>query len=461
MENNTEETLVISNKRIINFYKSNPHIDFEVMNLLFLDFAEKFSVNNQKTVNVEILNSLKDIQHSVSSITNVLSLKFHEINREYFENVKLIIQCSSKEGSEKIEKLLDESTEVFLSQMRMEIPKSQEILTSKLRETLLLDIKQATANPNEIAKDIELKIQPIYGHLKLYQDQILFNLQNVKETNIESKIIQDKVMEQLGEFLNKYKTNSAFKGQSSENMLQKTLQKIFPMDEIVDSRAMKECGDFLLKRIGKKNVLIENKNYDLSISYDETKKFLRDVQTQKCNGVLMSQYSGIIGKPNFFIEVHDGSILVYVHNCEYDEDKIKMVIDVIDILSKKINELSLNDEENGLVISKELLEQINFEFQLFISKKENLKLMVKDFHKKMLSEIDNFVLPELSTYLQTKYASIPNKHVIVNCEICGKPCDGDKGYKSHKKFHQNKETKETTEEANQTNQIKNSKKNKN
>ena len=41
------------------------------------------------------------------------------------------------------------------------------------------------------------------------------------------------------------------------------------MSNVVDSRALKEAGDFLLKREGRPTILIENKNYEANINIDE------------------------------------------------------------------------------------------------------------------------------------------------------------------------------------------------
>lgn len=86
-------------------------------------------------------------------------------------------------------------------------------------------------------------------------------------------------------------------------MLEGVLNRIFPTAEIVNSSSsIKHSGDFMLKREGKGVVLIENKNYDLAVQKEGVEKFLRDVKTQKCNGLFLSQYSGIQYKPNFLLK---------------------------------------------------------------------------------------------------------------------------------------------------------------
>ena len=175
---------------------------------------------------------------------------------------------------------------------------------------------------------------------------------------------------------------------------------------INSSSSMKAAGDFLLKRDGKGTILVENKNYDLAIQKDEISKFLRDVKAQKCHGIFLSQHSGIQYKPNYFIEIEDGCVLIYIHNVEYSEEKIRTAVDIIDNLSNKLAELSIHDTENGLVIEKDLLDRINAEVQVFINKKERICTIVKEQGKTLLAELDELRLPDLEGYLNSKYASM-------------------------------------------------------
>ena len=84
--------------------------------------------------------------------------------------------------------------------------------------------------------------------------------------------------------------------------------------------------------------------------------------------MFLSQHSGIQYKPNFFIEIEDNCVLIYLHNVEYSEEKIRTAIDIIDKLSDKLAELNLNDTE-GIIIEKDILDKINSDFQGFYSTK--------------------------------------------------------------------------------------------
>ena len=151
MSSTKDYKLSISNKRIWDFYNSNKNINFEAVNLIFLDLIEK--INNDmsntitSTINNEILSHVKDIKGNVGSITNSLIVKFHEINKEYIDNMKLIISSSSSENIEKLTGTLEKNTEMFVYKINQEIPKTHQDLNNKMKESF--ESFQQTKNINK------------------------------------------------------------------------------------------------------------------------------------------------------------------------------------------------------------------------------------------------------------------------------------------------------------------------
>lgn len=452
----------ITNKRIWEFYNSNPHINLEAMNLIFLDLIEKINSDMTSTltntINSEILSSVKEIKHGVSSIANTLIVKFHEINKECVDSIKLIVSSSSFENTDRIFAALDRNADAFMNRLNIEFPKSSNELNVQLNDkfqtlqkTIIDDIKaelSTTENKENGLKEyisgMDSKIQqlqqPIYSFISANQEHINANLNSLRDANSVAQLTQNKVIEELSDFLNKYKTNSNYKGKSSENMLEGVLCKMFPSDEIVNtSSTMKLAGDFMLKREGKLPILIENKNYDLNVQKEGVEKFLRDIRAQKCNGIFMSQHSGIQYKPNYFIEIEDGCVLIYLHNVNYSEDTIRTAVSIIDNLSSKLEELGVDDED-GYMIQKSMLDRINIEFQVFVSKKETMLFNLKEFNKTFTAQIDDLNMPDLSSYLNSKYASMQNQKWV--CDVCSEAFTKKASLSSHRKKH--KSAKNTT-----------------
>ena len=166
---------------------------------------------------------------------------------------------------------------------------------------------------------------------------------------------------------------------------------------------------------------------------DEIKKFLRDVNEQKTHAIMMSQFSGIVSKPNGFIEINDGKVIIYLHMVDYSQEKIKMAIDVIDNLSERLEEISNVEEIDGFVIKKDTLDKINDQFQNFLNQKEMVLTTLKEMNKKLTTQVDDMKMTDLSVFLNDKYASVQNQQFT--CEICSLPFQNKRSLAAHKKIH--------------------------
>jgi hypothetical protein len=450
----SKHEIVINNKRIKDFYNNNKHISIEAVNIIVLNLIETINADMTQTmsntINQEILSFVKEIKGDVSSITNSLIIKFHDINKEFSDNIKLLLNNTSVENIDKITSAITANTDAFVSKIKNQHPKNNDELNNQIKESLnalrtmiIEDFKTNIGSFNknddllrEYISGFENKVQllqnPLYSIINSHQENINNQFSSMKESNVVFQSNQDKVMKDLDEFLNKYRTNSNHKGKYSEHMLEGILNRIYPTAEVVNSSSsIKHSGDFMLKREGKGVVLIENKNYDLAVQKEGVEKFLRDVKTQKCNGLFLSQYSGIQYKPNFFIEIEGSCVLIYLHNVEYSEDKIRTAIDIIDNLSNKLNELNIMNEDEGHVIQNDILDKINIEFQGFISQKESIVFNLKENNKKIIQQIEDLNLNELTIYLNNKFPSLQNSKWT--CELCNESFVKKISLNAHKK----------------------------
>lgn len=123
--------------------------------------------------------------------------------------------------------------------------------------------------------------------------------------------------------------------------------------------------------------------------------------------------------------------MIYLHNVEYSEDKIRTAIDIIDNLSNKLNELNIMNEDEGHVIQNDILNKINIEFQSFISQKESIVFNLKENNKKIIQQIEDLNLNELTIYLNNKFPSLQNSKW--GCEICNESFVKKTSLNAHKK----------------------------
>jgi hypothetical protein len=466
------KTLQTANKRICKFYEDNPSINFDAVNVLFVELFEKllFDMSNtiDRTIHSQILATITDqslqignIKSSIDSlqgtvgtmnteIINTLFLKFFDLKRDYIEDVKSIIQNNT---SDKIATLLEKNNDQLIDKTTLMmgdiVPKTHENLHKQINdimksfhksireETNVLSKITDTNSIKEFISNFEMKSsvllqnvqQPIYTFISASEDRINSNITQLKDLASTNQSASTKVLSDLGEFLNKYR-NSSYKGQFGENHLAGTLNKIFSTAEIINSSAQRASGDFIMKRDGKPTIMFENKEYDRNISPEEIKKFIRDIEEQGHHGVFLSQHTGITSKPNYHIETHNGNILVYVHNVKYSGEKIQIAVDIIDNLSSKLHNVGSNDKENN--IPKEVLDEINREYQQFIEKKDIVINTIKESSRKILGQIDDIKLSSLDKYLSTKYASVQKQGF--KCDLCKNFTVGTlKGLAAHKR----------------------------
>ena len=459
-----KESLLITNKKIIDFYNKNPQLDFEIMNCIFIDFLEKIvndingTINN--TITNDILSNVKDISKELLSIkivqtelvniketinklnteisSNIL-LKINEIKKNYTEDIRSIINLNEKSNRLDILDIIAKQNELLLSKTQNFIndilPKNQtqyynqieNIIKSFREETTrnLQDIKnnKSDLNLEKISNLFEQKQnqfitgiqQPLLNYITSSEDRITNNIKVLSENTILNNTSQDKVNDQLMEFLKRNNTSTSSNiGNLSEEKLLVVLTKIYPNAELIDCSGKSKHGDILMKRNLKKNILFENKNYSKNVPKEEVLKFIRDCDEQLCSGIMISEQSGISTKNNFQIDIQNNNILIYLHNCNYDEYKIDSCVLLIDHLSDILSQIKKQASNN--IISDEILLEINQEFTSFINQKETLMNFIKESNKKILNHLNDLELPSLHKLLATKYAS--TKTLNLKCELC-------------------------------------------
>jgi len=430
-------SLVLSNPKCVKFYENNQHINFEAVNILLVDFLENLTNNlsavadSSKTSQIletltllaQDVNSVKHSQQICqtnlsnlnSDISNNMTTKLQEIKNAYANELKMVFESDYNTTSDHLNKRLDTLNDTVVQHIKTSLstalPESQNILLLKL-ESFHSDLSKDTkhisqtiesSTPQKLAESFENKIILLLSNMQ----------QNLSEANSKNNNTQEQVMEELKEFLGKYK-NSSFKGQLAENKLDNILNTSFPSAEVVKTAGKAKTGDFMLVRGENDKIMIENKDYSANVSPSEIKKFIRDIEEQNCHGIFLSQYSGITSKNNFQIDIHNNNILLYLHSVNYNDERIKMAVDIIDNLSAKLKQLDLpSDSEN---ISSEVLTEINKEYQQFITQKESLATVLRDSHKKTMQLIYDFHLPQLDQYLGSKFAQVAV--TTYACNIC-------------------------------------------
>ena len=369
--------LQITDKRILSFFEQRPGMDFESTILKFIDIMETLNENMNKTLTnstvTEILDSIKCLR---SDNKTILSAAMVEVKRGLNDDIRMILSNSVNE---------------------------------KLEPTLREKLKEQQSS---LVTNVSLRLE-----------QVLENkITGLKETTNANRDIINSQNDTLNSLLKRFE-NSSKKGKISENLLSNVLAEVYPLAEVEDVGKTKETGDIILLRNNKPKILVENKDWTRPIVNQEVQKFVRDVEIQKCHGLFLSQNVGICSRDNYEINILEGNlVVVYIHNVNYDPEKIRVGVDIIDNISeilKDIDVLEIN-KSTEYSISKELTQFINAEYQNYLIHKERTIKMAKDFVANLIKHEEEFNFSSLEKFLESKCNTQNNKNVCKYCGFIGK-----------------------------------------
>ena len=429
-------SLELHNKRVVDFYKKNKHISFEEVNVFMVDMLEKIIQSEPNLIHKTLLclqTKMETMTQDISKIQkdsqNHLMLKMMEMKDIYIDQLKSAL---TNNVSEKIQPILKEHTCIFLDKTQLLlndlIPKNQEHLKNELNHSLQrFEMMKEKYNPQELTAFIQT-LETKFNHSVIETNEKLMRSEYKLESGFkELRELTNMNQQNMSLILNKME-NSSSKGKLSENILFHILQSLYPSASIDCVGTQKETGDVMFSRRDKPTIMIENKNWDKNVPQAEVQKFIRDCETQQCSGLFLSQNYGICNKDNFEINIHDGNVLLYIHNVNYDKEIIKVCIDIIDHF--KVNLDKINDKVDVNTIKKEVLDSIHKEYNHYRIQKEMLQKMIKDTQSKLLKQVDELKMPDLEHYLSMYYSFSSGKF---KCQYCDFISEKKAGIASHER----------------------------
>lgn len=439
--------IIITDETILSYYRDNSNLDIVTMNHIFINILKSLSSNLSETVNStinsKILSMVSDIHSNLNAIKSDIIIKFHESKKEYIEDIKTVLLNNSLTNNEKINSIIEKNNDALVTKTTLiindVIPKSQDKNYLQIENciksfcynvtqdmTKLFDVKEQNDTPIEaVIENIDTQFskmittiqQPIFSFLQSSEERTNSGIQHVKDHLNAQHTTQQKLTTELNDFLNKYKNNSSIKGNVSEAELYYLLQNVFPSDEIVKVSTDTASCDYKVNRMDKNkpSILFENKDYSRSSPTEEVKKFERDLQIQKIHGIFISQKSPITFKHNFQIDIINGLIHIYIPNAEYNIDKIKIAVDIIDNLALKLQiiDTTTNDKYS---IDKEVMDEIIEEYRSFITQKLQMIDTIKLVTKQLIDKMEDIQLPRLKKMF-IKIGNIENDYDF-KCSLC-------------------------------------------
>ena len=413
---------VLTNKRAIQFFESNPHLDFNQINELFVDCLEKLNHhlldNKDHFQNSRILQQLSD---KLDKIETNQSTQIHQNMDSLTQNVRDMIKSNQHDNEKSIQSLISVHNDLFLQKIdqitqnnHLDQYISQEF--EKWSKNILEHTNISNFNKEELLQQVDSLLQSKYSDMDTSlrtRMECNHNTYSVLFTEILQKLNKNvDTMDEVNHYFNKQNCSNT-KGKHGETRLEIILANLFPTAEIKNTAGLTASGDFIINRKDKQNILIDTKDYDTSVPIKEIEKILRDMEYTSCHGILISQNSGIAQKEDFEINIHNNLIVIFIHKANYNADKIQLAVNIIDHLQPII---SKKENQSMECISSECLARINKEYQDLVASKINIIQSIKKQQQDIISQIQKIDLPMLTDYLKDKFANTGK--TAFHCERC-------------------------------------------
>jgi hypothetical protein len=391
-------------------------------------FDDKINIILQKinAESLEKINSLVNLSNGIIvdkinlMLNSLIPNNNEKLNKQIHDEINNFYLMISEETKKLTEQTTNQEIKHFIN-LFVERNQKENLLSENL--TLKQDAILSELS-NIMKKNNVDQIEKFINNFDIKYNSLLLNIQQpILEATTKQQTNQDKMFSSLEEFLDRYRNNSSSKGKLAENHLKLILEENIDNAEIIDKSQTAHSCDLLLNRNNKPKILIENKVYSHKVPTTEIDKFKSDCKGLKTHGIILSQFSKFTLKYNYQIEVEEFEnnkyILVYVCDVKDEFYKIQMAINIIDILADKIKDANvLTDETNSYTISKEVLEEINDEFNKLIAQKQNIMLLVKDFQKKITLSVEEINLPCLKKFIDLSLSLPTDENCVFPCNKC-------------------------------------------
>ena len=446
----------ITHPTICAFYANYPHISPEMANLAFIEMFEKtYSPDtgthagsspltppnmNYRKQHVDMTDVLDQLQDAISTLVNRISQEYLFIKTEYIQEFRSVWSqscCVSRrdillENNRKlihaVEQLLYDVRNI--KRTHASIGEKTENIIKQFHKIVHSNIETILSKPTETANMIPEFIHNFETnstHMIHTTQQLLTDFMTAKET-LAKKITESfatngdsaisaycKFIYESKDFLQAIGPNVSVhsSSQSSQNIVS-LLSRLYNTGYIQPDET--EPSISVLSRDDKPTICIQQLQIkDRNINTDEIARFTQLTKEKNVHGILVSQYTGITSKPNLFIDIHHNRVYVYVHSLEYSPEKLQSAIDIVDTISAKLTDFN-NSVEQKYTVPKDVLDEINREYQSFILQKETILGTMKDSYKKILTQIEDLRFVSLDKFLSTRYSYFKKQGFV--CNLC-------------------------------------------
>lgn len=372
--NNTMKTSMVDIASVITQTES---ITRKIQDLFIINNQSVDKTNQQlleinNDVNKELTNlksHVNDIMVKYNSKDNIANL--HQSINSHVENLKLSINNMINANDSK-----SRESEV----------KFREDLVKQLNDIKLqmVNLSSKTSARDSNIDLLNANVQKDINDLKL---QIIDTIRK----NMEEKGVIGKI-EEIKNYIDKSKSNSATKGKVMEAKIGDILQAINEDYKIDNTSSKAKQSDFQLTS-EKYKILVEVKDYDRNLPTAELDKFKYNVKTIACDGGIILNDKFGFAKFKFnclkIIEV-DNKPVIMLSKFNNSKVKLQMALRLLELAIDIKRKTSESKENNRALELEQQLTRSNNIIKDIEDKNKKARVIVDNFIKQQINTINNF-----------------------------------------------------------------------
>jgi hypothetical protein len=415
--------LTVSNKKIYDFYTAHPNLNFEDMSLLMVEMLKKILKKPDNTLDSSLAEKLLGSMNLLDTrmknmdkcMSEVFENKFAEFKQNYTQELNTLLNNTTNERAITVLKdyneTMQDKTKILFNDL---FPKNNEFIANQINNTFNIFDK--------LINSTEARLQNTITDTKNTIESKLTSINTITNT-------QNVISENINHLINKFHGSST-KGMFSEVSVVEGLTRIYPYGNVDHiGNKISGSGDIILTRKEHSPIMIENKEYDRTVTPPEIQKFIDNAVRIQHDGIMLSQQSQIQNKDDFEININGDLIFVYICNMGYNIDKVRTAISIIDYLKSQI--AFINKDKVNVSLTKDEIDSINQEYNSVLAHKKFIIKMLNDSHIKIIKEVESIRVPTME-YILTKEYGIKLSDEE-DCKWCGKPCKNHAGVSNHLK----------------------------
>jgi len=454
--------LTINNKELYDFYNTYAYLNIEEVNLTFMNVLKHIidkttpalDTNLAKNI-VESLNSMKQQlaeqskhnHETLSAMGTLISSKITDFRRDYIEDLRMILSTNT---SDKIEPIIKSYNETYLDKIKLLmndiLPNQNQYINDIVENhstkvfTEIGKISYKNISTDEIVKQVDEKLSASFmnmhkvigNHIDSSESRLTSSVNIIKDHNTKTYDLQTRIQTDL-ENVSTRLINSSSKGLVSENILVNMLYDLFPTAEVTPTGQQASSGDVIIVRKDKIPIMVENKNYVGNVNSSEVSKFLRDVENKNMAGIFLSQKSGIAYKNNFEVDIYKGNVIIFIHNVDYDTDRIRCAFDIVDHLTDILSSVDAdqNEIENNVMVTREMLTTINIEYGNFVTNRIACVKQIKEMSQRMVISVESLNLASIESLVKMHFQNSIKREYT--CEYCDYQAKNARALSSHQR----------------------------